>query len=246
MQNKKQDTSLVNRFRYYIDLSDQEEQLLDELEKDEISFKSRVKLHLQDLNSNLYVLKSGWLYRYVDLPDGGRQMLRIYLPGEIVGLDDVTMEDSFNHTMTASDVVISPFPKQALETIFRNSPRLSALLFSLGMLEKAILLDRIKMIGRHSALNCVANFMVEIHSRLKLHSDSDEFKTFNMPLTQENIADALGLTNVTVSNALSQLEKDNKISYQRNTVTIHDPDLLKQQLGYNDRHFRIDTSWFPK
>ena len=94
MKNNKPDTSLMNRFRYYIDLNDQEEQLLHELEKDEINFKSRVKLHLQDLSSNLYVLKSGWLYRYADLPNGGRQVLRIYLPGEIVGMDDVTMEES--------------------------------------------------------------------------------------------------------------------------------------------------------
>lgn len=245
MQNKKQDTCLVGRFRYYMDLDDQEEQLLHELEKDEIKFKSRVKIHLQNLSSSLYVLKSGWVYRYVDLLDGSRQVLRIYLPGEIVGLDDVTMMESFNDTMTASEVVICPFPKSCLETIFRKSARLTALLFSLSMLEKALLLERIKMIGRHSALNCVANFMLEIHSRLKLHSHGAEFKTFNVPLTQEIIADALGLTNVTVSNAFSQLDQDKKISYKRNTVTIHDTEQLKKDLKFNDRHFHIDTSWFP-
>ena len=42
-----------------------------------MSYKSRVKLHLQQRN-NLYILKSGWLYRYVDLPDDRRQVLRVH------------------------------------------------------------------------------------------------------------------------------------------------------------------------
>ena len=113
------------------------------------------------------------------------------------------------------------------------------------MREEAILVERIKMIGSYSAINCVASFMLEIHSRLRLLSHGNELKTFEMPLTQEIIANALGLTNVTVSNAFTQLNEEGKMSYDRNTVTIYDPEQLKNDLNFNDSHFRIDTSVIP-
>ena len=161
---------LVERLRYYIDISEENEQLIRNLEKNEVSYKSRVKLHLQEKRHNLYVLKSGWLYRYVDLPDDRRQVLRVHYPGDIVGLCDVAMEDTLGDTLTATDVVLCPFPKKSLDQIFVQSPRLTALIFSLGMLEEAILLDRITMVARNNAIDRVANYMLEIHSRLRSHT----------------------------------------------------------------------------
>ena len=240
-----QDSCLVERMRYYIDIDGVNEALLRDLEKDEVSYKARVKLHLQEKNTNLYILKTGWLYRYTDLPDNRRQVLRVHFPGDIVGLTDVAMEETIGDTMTASDVVLCPFPKRSMDVIFRQSPRLTALIFSLGMLEEAILLDRITMIGRSSALRRVTNYILEIHSRLRTHTDDATFNSFEILLTQEVIADALGLTNVSVSNAFGQLELDGKIIRNRKVITIVDPEKLKKELDFKDRYFRIDTSWFP-
>jgi len=231
--------------RHYIHIDERNELLLRGLEKSEVNYKSRVKLHLQEQSSNLYVLKSGWLYRYVDLLDNKRQVLRVHYPGDIVGLTDVAMEATIGDTMTASEVILCPFPKKNLDIIFEQSPRLTALIFSLGMLEQAILMDRITMIGRSSAVNRVANYMLEIHSRLRTHTDDATFNSFELLLTQEVIADALGLTNVSVSNAFTQLEDEKKIVRNRKVLTLLDPEKLKQELNFKDRYFKIDTSWFP-
>jgi len=231
--------------RHYIHIDERNELLLRGLEKSEVNYKSRVKLHLQEQSSNLYILKSGWLYRYVDLLDDKRQVLRVHYPGDIVGLTDVAMEATIGDTMTASEVILCPFPKKNLDTIFEQSPRLTALIFSLGMLEQAILMDRITMIGRSSAVNRVANYMLEIHSRLRTHTDDATFNSFELLLTQEVIADALGLTNVSVSNAFTQLEDEKKIVRNRKVLTLLDPEKLKQELNFKDRYFKIDTSWFP-
>lgn len=239
------ESCIVERMKYYIDIDEKNELLLRELEKDEVKYKSRLKLHLQEQGSNLYVLKSGWLYRYVDLLDDKRQVLRVHYPGDIVGLTDVAMEATIGDAMTATEVVLCPFPKKNLDIIFTESPRLTALIFSLGMLEQAILMDRITMIGRSSAVNRVANYMLEIHSRLRTHTDDATFSSFELLLTQEVIADALGLTNVSVSNAFTQLEDEGKIVRNRKVITLLDPDKLKQELNFKDRYFKIDTSWFP-
>jgi len=245
-QAPRPESCLIERMRYYIDIDDENETLLRTLEKDEVLYKSRVKLHLQEQQSNLYILKTGWLYRYVDLPDGKRQVLRVHYPGDIVGLADVAMEATLGDTMTASGVTLCPFPKKHLDVIFKQSPRLTALIFSLGMLEEAILMDRITMIARSNSVNRVANYMLEIHSRLRTHTDDATFSSFELLLTQEVIADALGLTNVSVSNAFTQLEFEGKIIRNRKVLTFLDVDKLKQELSFKDRYFEIDTSWFPE
>lgn len=236
---------LVSRLRYYSNITKNDEKLILELEKEEIEYKTRTTLNLYEQKNNLFILKSGWLYRYADLQDGRRQVLRVHYPGDIIGLTDIAMCETFGDLATATDVTLCPFQKKHLDKVFIQSPRLTALIFSLGMLEEAILLDRITMIARNNAVNRVANYMLELYSRQKIHTNNTVFTTFNMPLTQDVIADALGLTNVSVSNAFAQLKQENKILNHRKRITILDPDKLKKDLNFIDRFFEIDTSWFP-
>jgi len=244
--NKRHNTScLVERMLYYVDLNNSDIVLLKELEKKEVSYRARTKIHFNDKQSNLFVVKSGWLYSYVDLNNKDRQVLRIHYPGDIVGLTDVAMQESFSEMMTTTDVVLCPFPKKCLEDIFTKSPRLTALIFSLGMLEQIILLDRLKMVSRSSAVNRLAHFILEVHARLKIHAQNKITPVFDFPMSQEIIGDAIGLTNVSVSNAFSQLSKENLITRQQKTISINNEDKLKLQLGFIDRYFKIDTSWFP-
>ena len=236
---------LVSRLRYYSDITKSDEKLILELEKEEIEYKNRTTLNLNEQKNNLFILKRGWLYRYADLQDGKRQVLRVHYPGDIIGLTDIALCDTIGDIITATDVILCPFKKKHLDKIFIHSPRLTALIFSLGMLEEAILLDRITMIGRSNAVNRVANYMLELYSRQKIHTHNTVFTTFDMPLTQDVIADALGLTNVSVSNAFAQLKQANKINRHRKKITILEPDKLKKELNFADRFFEIDTSWFP-
>lgn len=248
MQQIKQgdgDSCLVNRMRYYMDTSVAEEALLRELEKDEISYKARTPLCFQKNPSHLFVVKSGWLYSYIDLDEKHRQVLRIHYPGDIVGLTDIAIQEPFGEMLTVTNVVLCPFPKNRLDRIFCESPRLTALIFSLGMLDQVVLLDRIKMMGRASAVNTVAHFLLEIHARLKIHSPEAVSAEFEMPLTQEVIGDAIGLSNVSVSNVMTQLQFEGFLSCNRKMIRFHDEEKLKQQIDFKDRYFKIDTSWFP-
>ncbi len=215
LHNKNNTSCLVERMLYYIDLNDEDIRLLQELEKEQVSYGARTKLGFGDQLSNLFVVKSGWLYSYVDLNDKDRQVLRIHYPGDIVGLTDVAMQEPFSNMITTTNVVLCPFPKKRLEAIFSKSPRLTALIFSLGMLEQIILLDHLKMMGRSNAVNRLAHFLLEVHARLKIHARNKITPVFDFPVSQEVIGNAIGLTNVSVSNAFSQLRKDELIGRQK-------------------------------
>ncbi len=236
---------LTERMRYYIPLSAKEEQLLKALERDEISYRPRTRLAFSDKPSHLFVVKSGWLYRYEQLDETRRQVLRIHYPGDIVGLTDVAMKLAGGEMKTVTKVVLCPFPKHMLDDVFINSARLTALLFSLGALNEVVLQDRIKVMGRLSAAHKVAHFLLEMHARLRIHSPAGELGRFEMPLTQDVIGDAIGLTNVSVSNAISQLASEGYCTCQHREVTLHKLDELKELINFQDRYFEIDTSWFP-
>ncbi len=236
---------LIERMRHYTPLSAQDEALLLALEKDELSYRTRTRLKFSEKPSHLFVLKSGWLYRYEELDDKRRQVLRIHYPGDIVGLTDVAMKEAGGEMMTVTNVVLCPFPKHKLDDIFTNSPRLTALLFSLGVLNQVVLQDRIKVMGRSTAPYKVAHFLLEMHARLRIHSPDGMLNNFSMPLTQDVIGDAIGLTNVSVSNAMTQLAFEGYCTCQHREVVLHDVDKLKQLIDFKDRYFEIDTSWFP-
>ena len=59
---------LVSRLRYYLDISEDDEKLVLELEKQEVNYKARRTLNLQQQKNNLFILKRGWLYRYEAVP----------------------------------------------------------------------------------------------------------------------------------------------------------------------------------
>lgn len=243
--NAQDESCLVCRLGYYIDINERDERLLRELEKNEISVAAKTNLGAQDNIDNLFVVKSGWLYSYVDLEDASRQVLRIHYPGDLVGLSDIAMKESFGTVKTVTKAVLCPFPKKCLDDIFTQSPRLTALIFSLGMLEQVVLMDRLKIVGRMSAVDRVAHFLLEIHARLKIHAPKEVDAEFDLPLTQESIGDAIGLTNVSVSNALTQLEFEGYVSCNRRRVVFHDIEKLKEKTDFRDRYFKIDTDWFP-
>lgn len=236
---------LVERMRHYTPLSAKDEALLLELEKEEIHYRPRTRLTFAEKPSHLFVLKSGWLYRYETLDEKHRQVLRIQYPGDIIGLTDIAMKDVAGEMMTVTNVTLCPFPKSKLDDIFINSPRLTALLFSIGVLNLAVLQDRIKIMGHANALHKVVHFLLEIHARLRIHSPEGKLGSFPMPLTQDVIGDAIGLTNVSVSNAMTQLMFEGYCSCQHREVVIHKLDKLKALVDFKDRYFEIDTSWFP-
>ena len=67
-----------------------------------------------------------------------------------------------------------------------------------------------------------------------------------MPLTQEIIGDAVGLTNVYVSKSMRKLEDQGLIARDKRTIEIKDHNSLKEMVDFRDRYFKLDTSWFPE
>lgn len=236
---------LIEKLNQFIDLSGVDKDLLATLEKSSQQFDRHEQVWGVDTQlENMYVVKQGWLITYTILQDGRRQVLELHYPGDVIGSSDIPFRHATSNLMAVEPCVLCPFPKSAIDVIFRESPRLTALIFTLAMIDKSINLDRIRILGRMSARERLAHILLEIHSRLSLTGGVSE-NQYRLPLSQFDLGDAVGLTNVSVSNGLTHLEEDGLISRSKGMVELKKIDRLTKLSDYINRYHEVDISWFP-
>ncbi|RBP48708.1 Crp/Fnr family transcriptional regulator [Arenicella xantha] len=237
---------LVEKLSAFIELGEVDAGLLADLEKDTQTIaRNTLVWSVKDEIKNLYVVRKGWLITYAILQDGRRQLLELHYPGDVIGASDIPFEHATSNLMAIESCELCPFPKRSMDVIFRQSPTLTALLYTLAMIDKSVILDRLSVLGRMSARERIAHLLLEIHSRLQITKGVVNNR-FRLPLSQFDIGDAVGLTNVSVSNGLAKLEDDGLIRRDRGHITLLDCEKLTQLSDFINRYSEVDVSWFPR
>lgn len=239
------ESCLVAKLSAFATLSPRDEKLLRALEKDERAYrKDHLVRRAGAPADEFHVVKSGVSVSFSVMEDGRRQLLKLFYPGDIVDTSDAALARARQDVKCLTQSILCPFPRSGLEEIFATSPRLSALLFAMTVRENDVLLARIRAIGRFSAYERVCHLLLEVRDRLAI-TDPDAAEVFRMPLTQLEIADLLGLTNVYVSKTLSRIEADGLIRREGNRVRVLDPRRMREVCEYRPPG-EIETSWFPE
>jgi CRP-like cAMP-binding protein len=152
------------------------------------------------------------------MADGRRQITALRLPGDLLFEDlapraTSTIALTQGHTVDATPLVAALADK---------SPRFDPLRLrwaELKRTEEARMVDQVMRLGRLSALERTAHLLLELHERLLIVGLANG-PSFHMPLTQEVIADVLGLSIVHVNRTLQQLRRDGLIAYRGGQVTL--------------------------
>ena len=173
----------------------------------------------------LMVLIEGVALRYRVLQDGRRQVLNIILPGDVIGFPGCFFESALYSIATLGDCIVSPVPFSRLLALFETHPRLGAAIFWSLSCEAAMYAEHLIGVGRRSALERVAHFLLEMQTRLQAIGLADEH-SYRLPLTQELLADTLGLSVQYVNQTLRQLREEDLVTVERHLVTIHNYEAL--------------------
>lgn len=220
---------IVEQFKRYADLTEDECGLLDSLENEPRSFRAGETLRAEGEQVKcFYTLRSGWAYASRTLADGERQVLDIYLPGQIMGLREVGAGSALSNIVMLTEAEACPFPHSRLAEIFEQAPRLASLFFLALAQEESMLIERIVNISRRPADQRLAHFLIEM--KLRLHKTCDEFE---LPMNQTVIGDALGLTAVHVSRTFKRLRDEGLVCMEEGTVKVSDANGLIQFCGFN-------------
>jgi len=168
-----------------------------------------------------YVLQSGWACCYKELREGGRQIISFPLPGDFMGLGSVLLRSADHSFAALSDIVVSSFSVENMMNVFQKNPSIAAAVLRLASRDHAMVIEHLVDIGRRSAMERVAHCLLELRHRLRLAGLASK-EEFDCPLTQYDLADALGLTPIHVNRVLRQLRERGLLVMKAHTVVIYD------------------------
>jgi CRP/FNR family transcriptional regulator len=236
---------LAERLSHYIRLSPGERDSLERLEEQDRSFRRGAAIISEnEPQRELYIVRSGWVHSSVILGNGSRQIMRFHFPGDILGLPLLAFADSPETVTAVTDVILCPFSRERLAAIVSEQPRIGALLLGLAVAERVSLADRLASIGRTSARARVSSLLCEIFARLG-QLGTPQHETIQLPLTQEEIGDATGLTAVHVNRMMRGIVEDGLIErLNGGHVRLLDEKRLAAEANFVERT-GLDTGWFP-
>ena len=189
----------------------------------------------------LYLLLDGWAARVRYMEDGSRFIPALATPGDICNLDALRF-DQLDYAVTMLTAgKVAALPRQRVLDLHASNPRIAAAFWSLALAENTILTEWAASIGRRSAQDRLAHLLCELLVRLAAVSKADGL-SFDLPLTQEQIADTLGLTAVHVNRTLQALRSKELVTFQSRRVTIHDWPALSAMCGFRPNYLHLDDT----
>jgi CRP-like cAMP-binding protein len=238
---------LAERLSHYVRLSEAESQSLSRLEEQERAYRrGAVVIRENEGPRELFIVRSGWLHSSGVLGNGSRQILRFHFQGDILGMPLLAFSEPPETVTAVTDVVLSPFSREKLGQIFDDHPRLAALILGISVAERVALADRLASIGRTSARARVGSLICEIFARMRRLAAVGDSGWVQLPLTQEDIGDATGLTSVHVNRMMRALADDGIIERNGgNQIRLLDEKRLVGEANYIDRT-GLETGWLPE
>ena len=236
---------LAERLSHYVRLSAGEQAALEGLEEQDRHFRrGAVIIGENKPPRELYIVRSGWLHSSVLLGNGSRQIMRFHFQGDILGLPLLAFADSPETVTAVTDAVLCPFSRERLAAVIADHPRIAALLLGLAVADRVSLADRLASVGRTSARARVSSLLCEIFARMRrLGTPHDE--PIQLPLTQEEIGDATGLTAVHVNRMMRGIVEDGLIERSGSTIRLLDEKRLSSEANFIDRT-GMETGWLPQ
>jgi CRP-like cAMP-binding protein len=186
----------------------------------------------------VFIITEGVAIRYRLLRSGQRIIIKLLLPGDFAGLTSCRFSTAQYSIKTLMHSVVHRIPVSWLAYLFENNPQLAARLFWSSAAETAMLAEHMIAVGRLSALERVAHFLLELLMRLQLLGLADG-DVFWFPLKQEIIADALGLSVPYLNRVLQQLREEGLIQIKNKRIHIQNVEELTALADFKQDYLQL-------
>lgn len=218
---------LLVKLGHFLDLTPSEQGYLDRIFEAKTEYQARAQIvRAGEPVTSAHLLSAGWAVRARTLPDGRRQILNFVLPGDFCD-PTAFVERNAVHSITAlTPVQVTRISRQQVRDLVNHSPRLGAAFWWHEAYESTMTRAHLVAVGRMNAYERIAYLLRELGSRLRIISLGQEHE-FHFPGTQNDLADALGLSNVHVSRTLRRLSVEGIIEVSGGGITILDTGRLE-------------------
>lgn len=182
-------------------------------------------------SAQLFTLLSGWAFRFKTLEDGRRQILNYCLPGDLIGLQGSILGVMEHSVEALSPTVLCVFQRDRLSDLYKNHPGLSFDVTWLASREERMLDENLLSVGRRSAIERAAYLIAFLYQRAAAVGVTGD-KPLLIPISQQHVADTLGLSIVHTNKTLRKLADRKLIRWHDRACEVLDPNGLTEVAGW--------------
>lgn len=178
------------------------------------------------------LLLDGYAFRYKMAANGNRQIVSFHLPGDVLDLQHILLDRADHNVQTLTGATIGWVPVRALTAVIDERPTIARALWRDTLIDAAIFREWVLNVGRRDAKARIAHMLCEFAVRREAAGLGTP-ERFELPMSQEHIADATGLTAVHVNRMLMALARDGVIDRDKREVRIADWDRMRREAGFD-------------
>lgn len=220
------DNPFARKLTAFVSLSDSDLSVVSDLYRRRRKFPVGVDMiHQGQTDQSAFVIASGWACSYKLLRGGARQIVDFQIPGDFVGLRSVLFRTSDHNVEPITPVRASVVSESELLSAFSRTPRLATAVLWAASRDEAMVVEHLVDLGRRTASERMAHFLLELNMRLRLVGMADK-TGFACPLSQYLLADALGLSAIHVNRVLRELREEGLVTFQKGRVVFDNYDDL--------------------
>jgi CRP-like cAMP-binding protein len=193
-----------------------------------------------DPTDHCCLLVTGFAFRHKITGHGARQIISIHMPSEFVDLQNIFLNVSDHSVQTLTESEVAFIPRGVLGDLAMSSPAIGRALWMQTLIDASIFREWVVNVGRRDSRARVAHILCEFSIRLEAKGLASGHR-YELPMTQEQLADAVGLTSVHVNRVLKQLGEDGLISRDKRSIVIEDWNRLSDVGDFTERYLHHDV-----
>ena len=231
---------LIRKLQGMVELSVEDLRIVDALCAEDVGEVAAKRDIISDGDTpdKVHLILEGWAARYKLVPDGARQITAFLIPGDFCDLHVAVLE-KMDHGITAiTPCRVAHLDSDKLDRITAERTALTKGLWKMTLVDEAVLREWIVNVGRRDAFEAVAHILCELHLRMKAVGLVED-GCFDLPLTQEELADATGMTPVHTNRTLQRLRADGLIELKHRMLTILNVEGLRKAGGFEGEYLHI-------
>ncbi|MDB5698433.1 MAG: Crp/Fnr family transcriptional regulator [Alphaproteobacteria bacterium] len=185
------------------------------------------------------LLLSGFAFRHKVAGDGGRQIMSIHMKGDVVDLQNSLLRRSDHNVQALTSIEVAFIPIEAVQKVAFERPTVGRAMWYETLVDASIFREWTLNVGRRDSLTRTAHLLCEFALRLETAGLGEQC-AYELPMTQDQLADALGLTNVHVNRTLKALDARNLIERTQRSVKILDWKQLAALGDFDSNYLHLD------
>lgn len=232
---------LIRKLESIFTLTDDERQALESLPMQIVAIKADQDIVREgDAPSRSCLLLSGFACTYKVTGQGKRQIVSFNIPGDIPDLQSLHLRVLDNGISTISPCRVGFITHEVLRDICDRYPRLASAFWRETLIDAAIFREWVMNVGRREAYTRMAHVLCELLTRLRAVGLAKDHSC-ELPITQSEFADAMGVTTVHVNRVLQQMRAEGLIELKGDRLNIPDWEKLRKVGEFDPTYLHLES-----